>query len=110
MWPPGETRDAIEKAAALDADTQVDDVVHLVGNGMRILAQDTVPFALWCACHHLEDYADALWTAVSRFGDCDTLCAIVGGIVVMHDGERGVPEQWRQQREPLSAMLRLEQD
>jgi ADP-ribosylglycohydrolase len=81
----------------------------LVGNGRRILVQDTVPFALWCACHHLEDYAEALWTAVSRFGDCDTLCAIVGGIVVMHEGERGIPEAWTQHREPL-AVMRLERD
>ena len=106
--PPGETRDAIEKAAALGAGTKVDDVIHLVGNGTRILAQDTVPFALWCACHHMDDYPGALWTAVSRFGDCDTLCAIVGGIVVMRHGERGIPEEWRQHREPLSAMLKLE--
>jgi ADP-ribosylglycohydrolase len=105
--PPGETRDAIEKAAALDAATNVDDVIDRVGNGSRILAQDTVPFALWCACHHMDDYARALWTAVSRFGDCDTLSAIVGGIVVMQHGESAIPEEWRQRREPLSTMLRV---
>jgi ADP-ribosylglycohydrolase len=106
--PAGETREAIEKAAALGAETEVDAVIRLVGNGLRILAQDTVPFALWCARHHIGDYAGALWTAVSRFGDCDTLCAIVGGIVVMHEGEAAIPAEWRQRREPLSAMLRLE--
>jgi ADP-ribosylglycohydrolase len=106
--PPGDTRDAIENAAALGAGTSVDHVIDRLGNGSRVLAQDTVPLALWCACHHMDDYPGALWTAVSRFGDCDTLCAIVGGIVVMHHGERGIPEEWRQHREPLSAMLKLE--
>ena len=57
VMPRGETRNAIEKAAALGADTNVDHV---------------------------------------------------GGIVAMHPGERGIPEEWRQHREPLSAMLRLE--
>jgi ADP-ribosylglycohydrolase len=90
------------------AGTNVYDVILRVGNGSRILAQDTVPFALWCACHHMDDYPRALWTAVSRFGDCDTLCAIVGGIVVMHQGESAIPEEWRQRREPLSAMLRID--
>ena len=108
VMPAGETRNAIENAAALGADTNVDHVIDLLGNGSRVLAQDTVPFALWCACHHMDDYPGALWTAVSRFGDCDTLCAIVGGIVALSPGEIGVPEEWRQHREPLSAMLRLD--
>jgi ADP-ribosylglycohydrolase len=105
--PAGETRDAIEKAAALGAGTRVDHVVDMLGNGSRVLAQDTVPLALWCARHRMDDYPDALWTVISRFGDCDTLCAIVGGIIVMHQAERGIPDEWRQHREPLSAMLRL---
>jgi ADP-ribosylglycohydrolase len=106
--PMGETRDGIEKAAGLGGDTDVYDVVNLIGHGLRVLAQDTVPFALWCVCHHGDDYSRALWTAVSCFGDCDTLGAIVGGIVALHPGELGIPEEWRQHREPLSAMLRLE--
>jgi ADP-ribosylglycohydrolase len=106
--PMGETRYGIEKAAGLAGDTDVFAVVSLVGHGLRVLAQDTVPFALWCVCHHGDDYSRALWTAVSCFGDCDTLGAIVGGIVALHPGARGIPEEWRQHREPLSAMLRLE--
>jgi ADP-ribosylglycohydrolase len=42
----------------------------------------------------------ALWTAVSRFGDCDTLGAIVGSIVALHPGAE-IPEPWRQRRERL---------
>jgi len=105
--PAGATRAAIEKASWLGPDVDVGEVVYLVGNGLRVLSKDTVPFALWCARHHMNDYATALWTAVSRFGDCDTLCAIVGSIVALHPGERGIPPEWRQRREPLSPFLKL---
>jgi ADP-ribosylglycohydrolase len=105
--PAGATRDGIEKVSRLGGDMNVQDVVELVGNGSRVLAQDTVPFALWCAYHYIDDYAGALWTAVSRFGDCDTLCAIVGSIVALGPGDGGIPEEWRRRREPLATMLRL---
>lgn len=49
-------------------------------------APDTVPFALWCAARHIDDYAEAIWTTVSAGGDNDTNCAIVGGIVVLAGG------------------------
>ena len=58
----------------------------MLGNGSRITAPDTVPFALWCAARHIDDYAEALWTTVSAGGDNDTNCAIVGGIVVLANG------------------------
>jgi ADP-ribosylglycohydrolase len=86
----------------------VGNVIDLVGNGSRVLAQDTVPLALWCARHYMDDYARALWTAVSRLGDCDTLCAIIGSIIALRSGDRVIPEEWRQRREPLSAMLRFD--
>jgi hypothetical protein len=54
-------------------------------------AQDTVPFALWCAARHLDDYAEALRLTVSGLGDRDTTCAIVGGIVACFTGEEGIP-------------------
>jgi ADP-ribosylglycohydrolase len=67
--PPGETRAGIERAATLGGDTHVLDVSLAVGNGLLALAQDTVPLALWCVRHHLDDYPAALWTAVGAFGD-----------------------------------------
>lgn len=47
-----------------------------------------------------------LWAAMGAFGDSDTLGAIVGGIVSMRDGGRGVPEEWRRARESLSVFTR----
>ncbi|MEJ2710230.1 MAG: ADP-ribosylglycohydrolase family protein [Anaerolineales bacterium] len=77
----------------------LNEAIGALGSGSRVSAQDTVPYCLWCAAHHLRDYAQALWTTVSGMGDRDTTCAIVGGIVVLSAGQ--VPEDWRQRREPL---------
>ncbi|HEY9611981.1 ADP-ribosylglycohydrolase family protein [Allocoleopsis sp.] len=41
----------------------------VLGNGDRISAQDTVPFALWCAAQHLDNYQEALWLTVKGLGD-----------------------------------------
>jgi ADP-ribosylglycohydrolase len=107
VLPESQTRAAIVRAAELDAAMDVLDVVGVLGNGSRVTAQDTVPFALWCAGHHLGDYAGALWRVVSTLGDCDTLCAIVGGVAALHTGGPGIPEDWLSRRESLSTFLRL---
>lgn len=73
----------------------------LLGNGTHISAQGTVPFALWCAGQHLDNYEEALWLTVSGLGDRDTTCAIAGGIVVISTGVEGIPTTWLQAREPL---------
>lgn len=72
-----------------------------LGNGMPILAQQTVPFAMWCAAKHMDNYPLALETALSAGGDSDTICAMVGGIVAMNVGRNGIPSKWLSRREPL---------
>ena len=72
-----------------------------LGNGSHITAQDTVPFVLWCAAGSLDDYPAALWRTVSGFGDIDTNCAMVGGIVACATGCAGIPSAWLAAREPL---------
>jgi ADP-ribosylglycohydrolase len=99
--PPGETHDGILKAAGLPRDLSVPTAVHHLGNGSRVISQDTVPFCLWSAARHLDNYGDALWTTVSGLGDRDTTCAIVGGIVALSAGEKTIPGEWLQAREPL---------
>ena len=73
----------------------------LLENGSAISAQDTVPYAIWCAASYLTDYEAALWHTAHGMGDIDTNCAIVGGIVALAVGEGGLPAEWRQSREPL---------
>lgn len=86
-------------------DASVRFAVTVLGNGMQLSAQDTVPFALWCACQHLLDYEEALWLAVSGLGDRDTICAIVGGIVALSAGANSIPAAWRAAREPLPTWI-----
>ena len=99
--PKGETHDGLARASSLRLAATMEEAVSLLGNGSRITAPDTVPFALWCAARHIDDYAEALWTTVSAGGDNDTNCAIVGGIVVLAHGLGAVPEAWRAAREAL---------
>jgi ADP-ribosylglycohydrolase len=72
-----------------------------LGNGQRITAADTVPFALWSAAHHLDDLPGALWTTAEGLGDVDTTCAITGGVVAARTGMDGVPARWLELTESL---------
>jgi len=72
-----------------------------LGNGSRVLASDTVPFAVWCAAMLLTDFAGACWACVEVGGDVDTTCAMVGGIIAGAVGLEGIPAAWRAAREPL---------
>lgn len=99
--PAGETRLGLRKALAMPEGTSVVHAASVLGSGHRISAADTVPFALWCAARHLDDYESALWDTVSGLGDRDTTCAIVGGIVVLRTGAGAIPERWLISAEPL---------
>ncbi|GAA2792015.1 hypothetical protein GCM10010441_16590 [Kitasatospora paracochleata] len=102
LTPRGVVRDAIVEAARLlDAGADADSVARLLGNGSRVSALDTVPFALWAAARHLDDYPTAIWETVSVGGDVDTTAAIVGGIVSARTGTDGIPAAWLAAREPL---------
>jgi ADP-ribosylglycohydrolase len=99
--PESEVRRGMVEALALPSNTPVESVVAALGNGAKVSAQDTVPFALWAAASHLKNYEDALWTTVSGLGDRDTTCAIVGRIVAMSAGPASIPPSWIQSREPI---------
>jgi ADP-ribosylglycohydrolase len=105
LTPAGPTQDGLRKAAALPTSSSVGKAVAALGNGSRVISSDTVPFALWCAAHHLDDFQEALWTTVSGLGDRDTTCAIVGGIVAARTGYDGIPASFVSAREPLDSML-----
>jgi ADP-ribosylglycohydrolase len=103
--PASKVRDGIDRALELPASTMALDAALTIGNGARGTAQDTVPFALWCAARCLDSYENALWETVNGGGDLDTNCAIVGGIVAMQSEARGIPRQWLERREPLSPLM-----
>lgn len=119
--PQSEVRDLIEKAANLRFemppeptvrlldhgmrtiafDVSLEPVVRALGNGSRVSCQDTVPFCLWVAARHLDDYQTAVVNAIRAGGDIDTNAAIVGGVVCLAAGEVGIPTDWRADREEL---------
>ncbi|XVQ10478.1 ADP-ribosylglycohydrolase family protein [Spirillospora sp. CA-255316] len=75
---------------------------HVLGNGSRITAQDTVPFALWAAARHLDDYQAGVRACVTVGGDMDTTAAIAGGVIATRTGP---PPEWLGFREPLPTWL-----
>lgn len=87
------------------ADASMVDAARELGAGQLILAQDTVPFAIWCALKNLDDYQEAILCGVEANGDCDTVAAITGGIVTARLGKAGLPEKWLKHREPLVYQL-----
>ena len=86
----------------LDLDLSVQTVVQLLGNGSRVISQDTGPFCVWSIARHLDHYEEAMWETVSGLGDRDTTCAIVGGVVVLGSGRESIPVEWMTAREPLN--------
>ncbi|HEY5927887.1 MAG TPA: ADP-ribosylglycohydrolase family protein [Kofleriaceae bacterium] len=98
--PAGPTREGLCRAIPLLRAEPITAAAEL-GNGSRVLAADTVPFAVWCAATHLADYGGACWACASVGGDIDTTCAMAGGIIVGAVGVEAIPLEWRACREPL---------
>jgi ADP-ribosylglycohydrolase len=101
LTPAGDTRSGIERAAKLPLSTWQFHAAEQLGNGGQITAADTVPFCLWVAARHFDDFTEALWTTVHVGGDIDTNCAIIGGILALAVGRDGLPGGWLRLREPL---------
>jgi ADP-ribosylglycohydrolase len=79
--PAGLVRERLGAALDLVGRQDARAVGRLLGNGRLVSAPDTVPFAVWSAARHLDDFEAAFWDTASAGGDVDTTCAIVGGIV-----------------------------
>ncbi len=97
--PESEVRFKILRATKYTDHTPIETAIFQLGVGWEITAQDTVPFCIWCAAKHLNDFEEAMWYTVSALGDRDTTCAIVGGIVAARVGLEGIPHAWRKARE-----------
>jgi ADP-ribosylglycohydrolase len=103
--PPGATQDGLARACGLALESEPFQAAALLGSGRNVTSADTVPFSLWCAARHLNDFEQALWSTVSGLGDRDTTCAIVGGVVALAVGEAGIPRGFVEAREPLDSKL-----
>lgn len=99
LTPDGPTRDGLLTAELLGLDADVREAASLLGTGRQVIASDTVPFCVWVAARNLGQFETAMWETVSGLGDCDTTCAIVGGIV--SGSVETLPSEWLARREPL---------
>jgi ADP-ribosylglycohydrolase len=101
--PESDVRSGLLVAANFSQRTSVRHAASVLGSGTLISAPDTVPFSLWSAAGHLDDLPEALWQTVAGWGDRDTTCAIVGGVVAARTGTDGIPAAWREAREAIPA-------
>ncbi len=81
----------LRRTASFAPDANPMHVAGMVGCGIEIAAFDTVPYALWCAEHHIGDFEEAMWTVVAPGGDTDTTAAIVGGVL---GAVSPLPSEW----------------
>jgi ADP-ribosylglycohydrolase len=101
---PGHVQDGLREAVRI---TSRQGAAYQLGTGARAMAQDTVPFALWVAARHLDDYPSAVAACIDAGGDVDTTCAITGGVVAAYTGIDGIPADWLAAREPLPGWLQV---
>ena len=99
--PESKVRRGILIASQTPSSVGAEAVAKALGNGSLVTAPDTVPFALWSAAHHLNDYVGAMKQTIVGGGDCDTNAAIVGGIVALSAGQDSIPSEWLKAREPV---------
>jgi hypothetical protein len=99
--PASAVRDGLLRAADVPFATEPWRAADVLGNGQRIRADDTVPFAVWTAVRHRDDLVAALWATAEGLGDVDTTCAVTGGIVAAATGVDAVPEEWLGRREAV---------
>ncbi|MBX9387508.1 ADP-ribosylglycohydrolase family protein [Streptomonospora nanhaiensis] len=101
---PGPVRAGLERARGL-LGASAPEAARELGNGSRVSAPDTVPFALWAAAVHGDSFAAAVRACVGVGGDTDTTAAIAGGVIAARAGADAVPPDWRAAREPLPDWL-----
>ncbi|MEU0933292.1 ADP-ribosylglycohydrolase family protein [Embleya sp. NPDC005971] len=99
--PESDVAAGLRTASRLPPGSSVRHAVSVLGNGSRISAPDTVPFALWTAAHHPDSLHDALWETARGLGDVDTTCAITAGVVAARTDPTDIPASWLAAREPL---------
>ncbi|NHN25442.1 crystallin J1 [Flavobacterium jejuense] len=92
--PESDLRYKLIKIKQLPSNYHIKTIVSALGNGIKMLTQDTVPYAIWNVYHFMHDFENCLWKTVSGLGDRDTTCAIAGGISIMNTSNDGIPKLW----------------
>lgn len=105
----GQVWDGINKAKDLPYDLPIGKAIEILGNGTHVTCQDTVPLCCYLVIKHLtlnrkspELYEKAIIETSMAFGDVDTNCAIVGGIIGVVCSP---PEKWSQFCKPMESVV-----
>lgn len=98
--PDSEVKVGIRKAKEMQTVSSIE-AAAILGNGVRVSAQDSVPYSIYNAAEYLDNFEEAFWQTASSGGDVDTTCAMVGGIVACYVGYEGIPQEWVKSREAL---------
>lgn len=106
--PRGQVWDGIKKASELPFDTPLTKLMEVLGNGTYVTCQDTVPLCVFLTIRALcqykveEMYEKVIIETCMCFGDVDTNCAIVGGMIGIISAP---PERWVRYCQPMEGVL-----
>jgi len=91
----------LNKVLFLNENPSIELLVSILGNGIKMTAQDTVPIVIWMLSRYRNNIEECLWNTVSALGDRDTTCAMVGGVSILCCDENTLPtwiknvEDWK---------------
>lgn len=108
LVPNGLVKQGIEKASTMPMDLPIGKLIEELGNGTHVTCQDTVPLCMYMAIKHLcndsvlDMYEKAIIETSMAFGDVDTNCAIVGGIIAIASP---APHKWVKFCEPMEGVI-----
>ena len=106
--PKGQVWDGIKRASVLPFDTPLTKLMEVLGNGTHVTCQDTVPLCVFLTIRALcqykveEMYEKVIMETCMCFGDVDTNCAIVGGMIGIISPP---PEKWIRYCQPMEGVL-----
>lgn len=104
----GQVYDGLSKAIDLPFDTPIGKAIEILGNGTHVTCQDTVPLCCWLMAKALtlypieEMYEKSIIETSMAFGDVDTNCAIVGGVVGIISPP---PQKWVKFCNPMEGVI-----
>ncbi len=106
--PSGKVYDGIVKASKLSFDVPLMKLIEILGNGTHVTCQDTVPLCIYLTIkglftYKLENYyEESIIETCKCFGDVDTNCAMVGGLVAIINPP---PAKWIRYCQPMEGLL-----
>jgi ADP-ribosylglycohydrolase len=106
--PDSQVKKGILKAKELPLDIPLMKLIEILGNGTYVTCQDTVPLCVFLTIQALslypldEMYEKVLIDTCKCFGDVDTNCAIVGGMIGIISSP---PEKWIRYCQPMEGVM-----